>query len=242
MMIESSETNSLGQPIGFAVPGWKPAQFPPHQPMEGRFCRIEPLDPDRHAADLHAANELDVGGGMWTYLGYGPFESAAAYRAWLSEASRRGDALFFAIVDKSTGRAAGVAGYLRIDLQMGTVEVGHLAYSPLLRRTPAATEAMCLLMERAFQLGFRRYEWKCDSLNAPSRAAAQRLGFSFEGVFRQAAVVKGRNRDTAWYAVTNRDWPALKEAFQRWLDPSNFDGQGRQRLRLSVLTGLILKR
>jgi RimJ/RimL family protein N-acetyltransferase len=130
----------------------------------------------------------------------------------------------------------GVASYLRIDLPNGSIEVGHLNYSPLLQRTPAATEAMFLMMERAFALGYRRYEWKCDALNAPSRAAAQRLGFSFEGVFRQATVVKGRNRDTAWFAVIDREWPALRNGFQRWLHSSNFDEMGKQRQRLSAMT------
>jgi RimJ/RimL family protein N-acetyltransferase len=135
----------------------------------------------------------------------------------------------------------GIASYLRIDPHNGSIEVGHINYSPLLQRTPAATEAMYLMMKNAFDLGYRRYEWKCNALNAPSRAAALRLGFSYEGIFRQAAVVKGRNRDTAWYALIDKEWPALKESYLRWLDDSNFDEQGRQRTSLSLLTGPIIK-
>jgi RimJ/RimL family protein N-acetyltransferase len=197
---------------------------------------LESLNPDRHAAELHAANALDVEGRMWTYLPYGPFATPDSYRAWVEDVCRQSDPLFFAIIDRAAGRAVGVASYLRINPSAGSIEVGHISYSPLLQRTPAATEAMFLMMERAFTLGFRRYEWKCDALNAPSCAAAQRLGFSFEGVFRQASVVKGRNRDTAWFAVIDREWPVLKAAFERWLHPANFDEQGKQRLRLSALT------
>ena len=183
---------------------------------------------------------MDREGRMWTYLPYGPFDSFEIYRAWLEEMSRRSDPLFFAIIDRGTDQAVGLASYLRIDPAAGSIEVGHLHYSPLLQRTPAATEAMFLMMERALTMGYRRYEWKCDSLNAPSRAAALRLGFSFEGIFRQATVVKGRNRDTAWFAAIDREWPALKEAFQRWLAPENFDADGKQRERLSDLTRRVL--
>lgn len=204
--------------------------------MEGRFCRVEALDPWRHADALYAANSTDIDGKMWTYLPYGPFPSPADYRAWTEEMCRGSDPVLFAIMDRATRQAAGVAGYLRINPPCGSIEVGHLCYSPGLQRTPAATEAMFLMMERAFHLGYRRYEWKCDALNEPSRAAARRLGFSFEGVFRQATVVKGRNRDTAWFSIIDREWPALKDAFERWLNPANFDDQGRQRVRLSQLT------
>lgn len=178
---------------------------------------------------------------MWTYLSYGPFDSFGSYRAWMESSCLGSDPLFFAIVERATRRAVGTAAYVRIDPRSGSIEVGHLAYSPLLQRTPAATEAMYLMMERAFALGYRRYEWKCNALNAASRAAAQRLGLSFEGVFRQAAVFKGRNRDTAWYAAIDGEWPALRDAFSRWLGPGNFDEQGRQKIRLSALTRSILR-
>ena len=151
------------------------------------------------------------------------------------------DPLFHAIVDTATGKAVGIATYMRIDPRHGVIEVGNLNFSPLLQRKPAATEAIYLMMKRVFEMGYRRYEWKCDSLNAPSRAAAQRLGFSYEGIFRQASVYKGRSRDTAWYAMIDKEWPELDRAFRRWLDPKNVDAQGRQRERLSDLTGPILK-
>ncbi len=225
--------NHLGRPIGFPLDHWKPPLSPPRQPMTGRFCRLEPLAPELQGADLYAANSLDSRGAMWTYLPYGPFETREEYLGWLRANCLTHDPLFHAVIDLRTGRAAGVASYLRIDPPNGSIEVGHIAYSPLLQRTPAGTEAMFLMMQRAFQLGYRRYEWKCDALNASSRAAAERLGFSFEGVFRQAAVYKGRNRDTAWYSVIDSDWPRLEEAFRRWLAPANFDEQGRQRVSLA---------
>jgi RimJ/RimL family protein N-acetyltransferase len=229
--------NALGQPIGAPLPNWQPPPRPPRTAMAGRFCRVEPLDPDRHVADLYAANSLDQDGRNWTYLPIGPFPTSDAYREWLDEASSAVDRLFHAIVDLSTGKAVGVASYLRIDPAAGSIEVGHINYSPLLQRKPAATEAMYLMMRRAFELGYRRYEWKCDSLNAPSRAAAQRFGFSYEGLFRQAIVYKGRTRDTAWYAIIDGEWPALRAAFERWLDPANFDAQGNQCASLSSFTG-----
>jgi RimJ/RimL family protein N-acetyltransferase len=234
-------TNHLHQPIGFPMPDWKPAALPSRQTMVGRFCRLEATAPDQHAEALFATNALDRQGGMWTYLPYGPFQNLASYRVWMESTCLGVDPLFFTIIDGASGKPAGLASYLRIDPRNGSIEVGHLAYSPLLQRTPAATEAMYLMMTRAFALGYRRYEWKCNALNLPSRVAAQRLGFSFEGVFRQAAVVKGHNRDTAWYSVIDTEWPALREAFERWLSPTNFDAQGQQRVRLSELTLPLLK-
>lgn len=235
------ETNELGQPIGFAVHDWRAPDPPSRQPMSGRTCRLEVLDPERHAEDLHAANMQDRESRIWTYLGYGPFESLDEYRKWADEISRESDPLFFAIVDSTLKKALGVASYLRISPANGSIEVGHINYSPPLQRTPAATEAMYLMMKRAFEAGYRRYEWKCDALNARSRAAAQRLGFSYEGIFRQATLYKGRNRDTAWYAAIDRDWPELDRAFTQWLDASNFDAEGRQRVPLTELTQPILK-
>lgn len=200
--------------------------------MQGRYCRVEPVDIDRHAADLHAAN-LEAGDhSRWTYLSAHGFDDLDAYRDWLRGMTAADDPLLHAIVDQ-TGRAVGVAAYLRIDPANGAIEVGHINYSPRLQRTRMATEAMYLMMRRAFdELGYRRYEWKCDSLNAPSRAAARRLGFTFEGIFRQALVYKGRNRDTAWFSIIDAEWPAIRDGFQRWLDPANFDANGRQVRRL----------
>jgi RimJ/RimL family protein N-acetyltransferase len=238
--------NGLGQPIGEPVVGWTPPPRPSRgvplsstsaaAPMVGRYCRIEPLDVDRHARDLFDANGRDTDDRMWTYLPYGPFASFDDYAGWVREAAASDDPLFYAVLDPATERAIGVASYLRIDPRAGSIEVGHIAYSPLLQHTAAGTEAMYLMMRYAFELGYRRYEWKCDALNAPSRAAAERLGFSFEGMFRQALVYKDRNRDTAWFAIIDADWPRLDRAFRQWLDPANFDGSGRQRVTLSRLT------
>ena len=177
---------------------------------------------------------------MWTYLPYGPFTCFDECCRWLEPASRSDDPIFFAIVDALTGTASGVASYLRIDPANGSIEVGHIALSPRLQRSTPVTEAMFLMMRWAFASGYRRYEWKCNALNQTSRRAAMRLGLSYEGVFRQAAVVKGRNRDTAWYAATDLEWPALQDAFTRWLDPGNFDASGLQRVSLAILTEPIL--
>ena len=229
--------NALGQPIGFPVESWTARPRPPRTAIEGRHCRVEPIDPARHAADLHAANREDVEGRIWTYLAYGPFETLDDYRAWMASTCLGDDPLFHAIVEQASGNAVGVASYLRMEPLVGVIETGHINYAPRLQKTVAATEAMFLMMRRVFdELGYRRYEWKCDALNAGSRAAAQRLGFAFEGVFRQATLYKGRNRDTAWYAITDGDWPALETAFERWLDDANFDADGRQRESLSALT------
>jgi RimJ/RimL family protein N-acetyltransferase len=209
--------------------------------MAGRYCRVEPIEPARHVRELYDANALDPSGRNFTYGTAGPFESFDAYQRWMETSCLGDDPLYHAIVDNAVGKATGVASYLRIDPGNGVIEVGHINYSPLLQRKRAATEAMYLMMKRAFELGYRRYEWKCDALNAPSLAAAQRLGFSYEGVFRQAVVYKGRSRDTAWYAAMDSEWPELERAFLRWLDPENFDSGGGQRVRLSELTHPILK-
>lgn len=230
----TTRVNELGLAIGAEVPGWTPRPRPPRAPLVGRHCRIEPLDPARHAAELWAANALDREGRMWTYLPAGPFASLVEYRTWLEAKQRSDDPLFFAIVETATRLGVGVASYLRIDPANGAVEVGHLQFSPLLQRTAAATEAMYLMMKQAFELGYRRYEWKCDALNAASRRAAERLGFTFEGIFRQAVVYKGRSRDTAWYSIIDAEWPTLDAAYRRWLDPGNFDENGRQRSSLSI--------
>ncbi|TVR45372.1 MAG: N-acetyltransferase [Puniceicoccaceae bacterium] len=223
-------------PLGRPLPDWRPPPAPPAETIAGPRCRLEPLDPAVHADALAEAFAADAGGAGWTYLPYGPFGDAAALRGWLEACAGSADPLFYALVPTGAGTAAGLAAYLSIRPAAGSIEVGHIHFSPALRRSPAATEAMVLMMRRAFALGYRRYEWKCDALNAASRAAARRLGFSFEGVFRQAAVVKGRNRDTAWYAITDSDWLHLEAAFERWLAPENFDAGGCQRLRLSELT------
>lgn len=226
-------TNKFGQLIGDPVTDWQPPAVPSDEPMTGRLCRIERLDPERHGKQLFEANRLDTDGRNWTYLPYGPFDSLAAYRDWLDAVCAGGDPMFHAIVEAGSGSAVGVASYLRIDPQPGCIEVGHINYSPRIQGTPAATEAMFLMMERVFELGYRRYEWKCDALNDRSCAAARRLGFTYEGTFRQATMYKGRNRDTAWFSVIDSEWPTLKSAFERWLDPANFDDEGNQKKRLA---------
>lgn len=233
--------NEHGQPIGFALPDWTPPLAPTKAEMHGRYCRLEPLDPDRHAAALHAVDVQDNDPRSWTYMPYGPFEDLASFVTWINFKCLGSDPIFFAIVDLVTGQPLGVASYLRITPASGSIEVGHLHFSSRLQRTPLATEAMFLMMKQAFELGYRRYEWKCDSLNLPSRAAAQRLGLSFEGIFRQATVYKGRSRDTAWFAAIDSEWPALRQAFETWLRPDNFDENGVQRIALSELTKPILK-
>jgi RimJ/RimL family protein N-acetyltransferase len=237
----SDHRNHLGQPVGAPLPHWQPRPLPPRTPLAGAYCRLEALDLEAHVADLWDAYAEDRDGRNWTYLPYGPFDSLAAFRDQVRRAFLGDDPLFHAIVDATTDRAVGVAALCRIDARLGVIEVGHLNYSPRLQRTRGATEAMYLLMGRVFdELGYRRYEWKCDSLNAPSRAAAQRLGFCFEGVFRQATVYKERSRDTAWFSIVDSEWPALKAAFEPWLDPANFDATGQQCQRLSDLTSAAL--
>lgn len=223
--------------IGARVPGWTPPPHPPRAVFEGRYATLAPLSADMHAADLFKANSTSDA--IWEYLPYGPFASSAAYHRWVREVMAMADPLFFAIRNHETGHWEGVASFLRIHSEAGSIEVGHINLSPALQRTRAATEAMFLMMQWAFEAGYRRYEWKCDARNLPSRRAAQRLGLSYEGTFRQALVVKGRNRDTAWYAAIDGEWPALKEAFTAWLAPSNFDTEGHQIERLGDLTGLV---
>lgn len=223
-------------PIGSSLAGWTARPKPPRMPIEGRFCRLEMLDASKHAADLFAANQLDADGRNWTYLAYGPFARLDEYHAWVESVQKGDDPLFHAIIDRATDKAVGVATLMRVDAANGVIETGHLNYSPLLQKKPAATEAMFLLMRRVFdELGYRRYEWKCDSLNAPSRAAAERLGFIYEGMFRQATIYKGRNRDTCWFSMIDGEWPALKRAYEAWLDPANFDAAGKQKQSLSAL-------
>ena len=228
--------NEYQQPIGEALPSWKKRALPPRIVIEGRFCRVEPLSAKRHAASLYAAYSQAPDGRAWTYMPVGPFADADAYRHWAEAAARSADPLQFAVIDRATGEAVGTLALMRIDAANGVIEVGYIAFSSALQRTPLSTEAHYLLMKLVFdELGYRRYEWKCDSLNAPSRQAALRLGFSFEGMFRQAVVYKGRSRDTAWYSIVDGEWPALRAAFESWLAPGNFDAQGRQLRTLAEL-------
>lgn len=222
--------------LGRMVTGWTPPQRPGQDVLEGSSVRLEPLAADAHAADLFRA--FHGHDALWDYMPYGPFVSAGAYHRWAKEREAAEDPRFLVLRDVATGRCGGIASYLRIAPEAGSIEVGNICISPEMQRGRAATEAMWLMMDWAFRAGYRRYEWKCNALNMASRRAAQRLGFSYEGIFRNHLVVKGRNRDTAWFAVTCEDWPALSEAFRAWLAPANFDATGRQRERLSDLTRL----
>ena len=222
-------------PIGAAI-AWSPVSAPERRPLAGRYVRLDPVDPVRHAGALFALSEAMPA--LWTYMGYGPFADLAAFRTWLEGCAKETDPLFYAVVDGATGRASGMASYLRITPAMGVIEIGHIWFAPALQKTRQATEAIFLLMRHVFDdLGYRRLEWKCDSLNAASRRAAARFGFSYEGVFRQHMIYKGRNRDTAWFAMTDGDWPAIRAGFEQFLDPGNFDETGAQRSKLAVRRG-----
>lgn len=220
--------NDYGQPVGDPLPDWRPPVYPHVGVLQGRYCRLERLDSDQHAEELFTAYSQASDARDWTYLPVGPFDSSEAYRRWVAEAATSHDQLHYAILDSRTGRAVGTLALLRVNPEQGSIEVGFIVLAPEIQRTPASTEAQYLLMRHIFELGYRRYEWKCDSLNAGSRKAALRLGFTYEGTFRQAAVYKGRNRDTAWYALLDHDWLQVRAAMEKWLDPSNFDRGGSQ--------------
>ncbi|WP_172330396.1 GNAT family N-acetyltransferase [Mangrovicoccus sp. HB161399] len=229
--------NEFGQPVGEDVAVALPRPRPEPMVLEGRHVRLEPLAM-AHSVPLFA----EVGGAenaaLWTYMPQGPFADPAGLEAWMETAVASCDPLFSAIVDRATERLLGFASFLRIAPEVGCIEVGFIMFSKALQGTVHATEAMALMMSHVFDtLGYRRYEWKCDALNAPSRRAAERLGFRYEGIFRQATVYKGRNRDTAWFAATDGDWPALKAGFAAWLAPENFDAEGRQIRSLAACRG-----
>lgn len=224
------QTTAETRPVGPPVPGFTPPPAPGPARIAGRFVALERLDPARHADALFAAN--GAGAAMWDYMGYGPFPDAEAYRQWQDGAAASLDPVFYAICDPQTGQPGGVAAFLRIERAHGSIEIGHIAISPPMQRTPAASEAIMLMIAWAFEAGYRRVEWKCDALNAPSMRAAARYGFTHEGVFRQHMIVKGRNRDTAWWAITDADWPAIQAAHRAWLAAENFDQAGRQRRAL----------
>lgn len=222
--------------LGSSLDNWTPPEPPDGAVLEGRFARLEPLNVERHAADLFAAYSEDKEGEVWDYLPYGPFPSLASYHRWMRGVVEQPDPFFYAIFNKEAKKWCGVASYLRVQPAAGSIEVGHINYAPALQRTRAGTEAMYLMMKAVFDAGYRRYEWKCNALNSASRRSAERFGFSFEGVFRQAAVVKGRNRDTAWFAAIDSEWPDLEAAYKIWLSPSNFTLSGRQIDKLWDLT------
>lgn len=223
--------------LGPVVEGWTPRERPARVKLHGNLVRIEPLDPDQHAAAMHAAHHGgDPDGKLWDYLPYGPFDTLAAYKTHLAMQASSEDPLFFSIIELASGDAVGVASIMRHDADNGAAEVGHICYTPRLQQQVGATEAMYLFACYIFDdLGYRRYEWKCNNGNGASKRAAQRLGFTFEGVFRQHLVTKGRNRDTAWFSIIDGEWPEIKERFERWLSPDNFDADGKQRLALNPM-------
>jgi RimJ/RimL family protein N-acetyltransferase len=225
--------NDYDQPIGPPVANWAARPLPPRTTLVGRFCRLEPLNAKSHGVDLYAALTSAPDNRAWTYLFTEPFSSPQAFIVYLESMEISKDPIFFAVVDSKTQRAVGYLTLMRIDPTHGVVEVGNINYSPLVQRTPAATEAQYMLMKLVFDtLGYRRFEWKCDNLNAPSRSAALRLGFTFEGIFRQAMVYKGRSRDTAWFSIIDCEWHAVKAALETWLSSDNFEPDGSQCMSL----------
>lgn len=232
----SPAINTHGQPIGAPLPDWAPRAHPPRTPMNGTRCDVVMLDPAAHTDDLWDAFQADPSGKSWTYLFVDMPASREALRSYLDAQASTADPLAHTIIDRTSGRAVGFASFMRIDAKMGVIEVGNINYSERLKRTAIATEVMFLMMKRVFnELGYRRYEWKCDSLNLPSRKAAERYGFTYEGTFRQAVTYKARNRDTAWFSIIDQEWPTLKRAYEVWLDPANFDAKGAQRRGLADL-------
>jgi RimJ/RimL family protein N-acetyltransferase len=212
---------------------WKPVPLPLRGPMYGRTVRLEPLDAERHAAGLW--NAVQGRDEVWQWLFDGPYASQADLTRDIAEKQSASDRIFYAIIPAATGTVAGYASFMRMDPAHGVIEVGNIMLSPALQRTTAATEAMYLMARHVFDLGYRRYEWKCNAENLPSRRAAARLGFTYEGIFRQHMVIKGRNRDTAWFSMLDHEWPARKAAFEAWLDPANFTPEGAQRNPLTLI-------
>jgi len=212
---------------------WKGVPGPERAPMDGRYARLEPLHFATHATSLYQAASAAGEGDRFRYLPDGPPADFSAFTRWFEMAVALEDQLFFAVIDKATGRAEGRQALMRIDTANGVIEIGNIMWGPAMTRTRVATEAFLLFADRVFALGYRRFEWKCNNLNEPSKRAALRFGFTFEGIFRQHMVVKGLNRDTAWFAIIDAEWPRLKAGFEAWLRPENFDEEGRQRTRLS---------
>jgi RimJ/RimL family protein N-acetyltransferase len=227
--LAANRTNPLGQPIGADLTAWKPPPRPQAEALRGTWTGLERLDVTRHGASLWRELSADEEGRIWTYLPLGPFDGRDDFAAGLDQLTEMPDSRFYAITDRADGAAAGLLGYMRVDPGSGSIEVGAVILSPRVQRSRVATEAIFLVADHAFALGYRRFEWKCDALNAASCRAARRYGFSYEGTFRQATVYKQRNRDTAWFSILDRDWPALRAGYESWLAPDNFDAQGRQR-------------
>jgi RimJ/RimL family protein N-acetyltransferase len=223
-------------PIGPLIDS-HPAKRPERVTLKGRLITLAPLDASKHAEALYEGSNGDAAReAVWAYLFDGPYRSLDEFRANIEDKAHSVDPLFFAVIDNSSGRAVGYQTLMRVDAANRVIEVGNVMYTPAMQRTAGATEAQYLFARYVFdELGYRRYEWKCNAFNAPSRSAAKRFGFTFEGIFRQHMIVKGRNRDTAWFAMLDSEWPARKAAYERWLKAENFDREGRQKLRLSEL-------
>lgn len=218
-----------------ALTDWQPRPRPGRTAIEGRFCRLEPLDPARHGDELFAASMAPGAEDRLRYLFESP-QDRAAFEGWLARVAASEDPLYFAVINRSSGRCEGRQAFMRMVPDHGVIEVGSILWGPAIARTRVATEALFLAARHAFDgLGYRRFEWKCNARNAPSIRAARRFGFTYEGTFRQHMIVKGESRDTAWFAITDGEWPALRSAFEQWLAPANFDGEGRQRARLEDL-------
>jgi RimJ/RimL family protein N-acetyltransferase len=225
----------MNETVGFDLPDWAPREMPPRTILTGQYCSVVPLDVKQHGDQLYSALCQSEDDHNWIYLPYGPYQSKDDFIAWLRVMQSKTDPFFHAVISQETGDALGLASYLRITPDIGVIEVGHIHFGSGMQRTPMATEAMYLMMRQVFdELGYRRYEWKCDALNARSRRAAQRFGFSFEGVFRQASVNKGRNRDTSWFSIIDSEWPQIRSAFENWLAADNFDSAGQQRNPLKI--------
>ena len=229
-------SNKLGQPIGLSLPNWNEPIWPGTTSIKGVHTALERLDPKKHAQDLFNFNQLDKEGKNWTYLPYGPFDNFQEYFTWTEQMASVTDPFFYSIIDVSSNKAVGLVSLMSIVPKVGSIEVGHINFSPLLQRKIAATEAIYLLMSHIFDLGYRRFEWKCDQLNEPSRQAAIRLGFKFEGTFRQASIYKGRTRDTDYFSIIDSEWPKLKLALRTWLSDQNFDKNKKQIQSLRELT------
>lgn len=227
------------RPIGPLVSGFVAPPAPGPDRLPGLHVTLERLDPARHAADLHDANAGQDW--LWDYMPYGPFPTLDDYRDWQAQMAAKADPFFYALRDNRSGKVGGIASYLRIDPANGVIEIGHIQIAPILQRSPAASEAISLMIRWAFEAGYRRVEWKCNALNAPSMDAARRYGFTYEGTFRQHMLVRGHNRDSAWFAILDSEWRRLGPAHSAWLDPSNFDADGAQRQRLSTLTARALQ-
>ncbi len=224
------------RPVGPIVDPLPPGTTPDLRPLHGRWIRLDPVSVARHAQSLfNSVDGKDPDGDVWTWLAYGPFADLNSFSGWLKDREAARDPWFYAFVDRKSGEAVGMGAFMRADPGNGVIEIGNIWMAPALQRTREATEAIYLMIRHAFDdLGVRRLEWKCDTLNEPSRRAAKRFGFTFEGIFRQHFIIKGRNRDTAWFAMLDKDWPKVRAGFEAWLDEGNFDAEGNQKAKLQV--------